>query len=428
MIDRYCLSPIKKLWEDEYRFNRMLDIEIKVCEILSKKGVIPEKDYLNIKNKALVDVKDIQNKELDCRHETVAFIQSVSEKIGESSKYFHFGLTSSDVLDTALSLVMRDSLKVISCDTKELKKEVLKKARKYKKIVVIGRTHGMHAEPTTLGLKFLGWVYQLERDVQRLEASLEVISYGKISGSVGTYAQVNPFVEKYVCKQLGLKPAKISTQILQRDRHAQYLFSLSMLGNTLEKIATEIRHLHRTEISEVFEPFGENQKGSSSMPHKRNPILCERICGLARVLRGNTLVGMENIPLWHERDMSHSSAERIVLADSSCLVHFLLNDMLFIIRNIDISKENIIKNLELSKGKIYSQSLMLKLVSKGMDKKEAYDLIQKTSFEDSDFIEKVENMEIIKKYLTKNDLDELFNYDYYTRYVDEIFKRFEKKQ
>jgi len=427
MIDRYSLSPIKELWEDDYRFNKMLEIEIKVCEKLCKDGVIPIKDFENIKKKASIDIKDIQRKESTCRHETIAFIQSVSEKIGESSKYFHFGLTSSDVLDTALSLVMRDSLEIILKNTDRLRKEVLKKAKRYSEVVILGRTHGMHAEPTTVGLKFLIWVYQLERDIERLKSSLEIISYGKISGSVGTYAQIKPSIEKYVCKELGLKSPKISTQILQRDRHAQYLFSLSMLGNTFEKIATEIRHLHRTEIGELFEPFEENQKGSSSMPHKRNPILSERICGLSRVLRGNCLVGMENIPLWHERDMSHSSAERIVLADSTCLTHFMLNDMLFIIKNMSISKENIKKNLELSKGKIFSQSLMLKLVSKGMEKERAYDLVQKVSFESEDFLKSIQKIGVVNEYLSKNDLEEIFNYGYYTKHVEEIFKRFEKE-
>lgn len=426
MIERYSLSPLKELWEDQYRFNRMLDIEIKVCEILSKNGKIPLNDLKNIKKNSLIDIEDIRKKESICRHETIAFIQSVSERIGESSKYFHFGLTSSDVLDTALSLVMRDSLNMILSDAKKLKKIVFVKAKKYKDLVIIGRTHGMHAEPTTLGLKLLVWVYQLERDIERLEFSLEEISFGKISGSVGTYAQINPSIEKYVCKELGLNQSKISTQILQRDRHAQYLFSLSMLGNTLERIGIEIRNLHRTEIGELTEPFENNQKGSSSMPHKKNPILCERICGLARVLRGNALVGMENIPLWHERDMSHSSAERIVLADSSCLAHFMLNEMIYIIRNLGISEENIKKNLELSKGKIFSQSLMLKLVSKGMNKEKAYDLMQKMSFESDDFIKTIKKTDIFKKYLNNKDLEELLNYTYYTKHVDKIFKRFEK--
>jgi adenylosuccinate lyase len=425
MIDRYVLPEMKGIWDDKYQFERMLDIEILVCEKLNLDGVIPQKDLLSIKEKASVDLKDIRKKELITKHETVAFVESVSGKIGKSSKYFHYGLTSSDLLDTSLSLILRDSLNIIIKDIEQLRKEIFKKAKKYKKVVVIGRTHGVHAEPTTLGLKFLTWYYQLERDLDRLQNAYEMISYGKISGSVGTYAQINPSVEEYVCKKLKLKPAKISTQILQRDRHAQYLTSLAILGSTMEKIAFEIRNLHRTEVGEMFEPFSVGQKGSSSMPHKKNPILCERICGLSRVLRGNALVGLENISLWHERDMSHSSAERIVLADSSCLVDFMLNDLIYIVNNLEISESNIKKNLEISKGKIFSQSLMLKLVSKGMEKQKAYELVQKVSFEDNNFEKAISTLPVVKKLLSKEELSDIFSYNYYTKYVDTIFRRFE---
>ncbi len=373
----------------------------------------------------MVNLKDIRKKEIVTRHETVAFVESVSEKIGKSSKYFHYGLTSSDLLDTALSLILRDSLNILREDIEKLRKEIFKKAKKYKKVVTIGRTHGVHAEPTTLGLKFLTWYYQLERDLARLNNAYEMVSYGKISGSVGTYAQVKPSVETYVCKNLKLKSAKISTQILQRDRHAQYLTSLAILGASLEKMAFEIRNLHRTEVGEMFEPFSTDQKGSSSMPHKKNPILCERICGLARVLRGNALVGLENISLWHERDMSHSSAERIVLTDSSCLVDFILNDLIYIVSNIEISESNIKRNLEMSKGKIFSQSLMLKLVSKGMDKQKVYKLVQELSFENDDFEKRVRDIPVVKKLLTDKEINDLFSYTYYTKYVDTIFRRFE---
>jgi len=427
MIDRYSLPKMKELWEDKHRFEKMLEIEIKVCEKLNKDGFILDKDFKSIKKKAIVDIDDIRKREVETRHETVAFVESIASQIGKSSKYFHFGLTSSDLLDTALSLVLKDSLEIIIKDVKELRKEIFKKANKYKTTIVMGRTHGVHAEPTTLGLKFLNWYYQLERDLSRLEHTLETISYGKISGSVGTYAQISPSIEKYVCKELNLKPAKISTQILQRDRHAEYLSTFAILGGTLERIALEIRNLHRTEVGEMFEPFNDSQKGSSSMPHKKNPILCERVCGLSRVLRGNALVGMENISLWHERDMSHSSAERIVLTDSSCLTDFILNDLIYIISDIDISKENIQKNLELSKGKIFSQSVMLKLVSKGMDKDMAYKLMQDISFKSSDFEREVKESGIVKRYLSQSDLENIFNYKYYTKYVEVIFKRFKDR-
>ena len=425
MIDRYSLSPMKELWEDEYKFQKMLDIELKVCEAWGKKGLIPSADLRNILTKSKVDIKDIREKEETTRHETVAFVESVAGKIGKSGKYFHYGLTSSDVLDTAQSMIMRDAMLKIIKETKILRNELLSKAKKYKDLVMMGRTHGVHAEPTTLGLKFLLLVYELDRDLERLENSQNNISFGKISGSVGTYSQIDPDIEKYVCKELGLKPAKISSQILQRDRYAEYMFSISILGNTLERIATEIRHLHRTEVGEVTEPFELGQKGSSSMPHKKNPILSERICGLARVLRGNLVISMENTALWHERDMSHSSNERIIIPDSSCLIHFMLKDMQYIIKNIVVHKDNIKKNLMLSEGRIFSQTLMLKLVEKGMEKEKAYKLMQELSFDSSrSFLETIEQNSIIEKYLSKKEIEKICTYEYYTKYVDTIFRRF----
>jgi len=427
MIERYCLSPMKELWEDEYKFKRMLDIELKACEAWSKKGFISESDLKEILTKGKVDIKDIRKREEKSRHETVAFVESVATKIGKSGKYLHYGLTSSDVLDTAQSLIMRDSLLIVIKETKNLKKILIKKARKYKNLVMIGRTHGVHAEPTTLGLKLLLWVYELERDLDRLEAGLKNISTGKISGSVGTYSQVLPFVERYVCKELKLSPSKVSSQILQRDRYAEYLFVIAMLGNTLEKIALEIRHLHRTEVGEIMEPFEFGQKGSSSMPHKKNPILSERICGLARVLRGNLGISMENTSLWHERDMSHSSNERIILPDSSCLIHFMLLDIEYIISNMVVNEMNIQRNLSLSEGKIFSQTLMLKLVEKGMEKEEAYKLMQDLSLNwEGKFVDIVKRNSNIKKYLSENEIEKACTYEYYTRHISDIFRRFSK--
>ena len=426
MIERYSLPEMENLWSDQTKFEKMLEIEILACEALAKKGIITEKELDTLKKKAKVDIKDIRKKEKISHHETVAFLDSISGMISPSFKYLHFGLTSSDTLDTALSLVMRESLDLIVGQLKILRKNLLKQAKRNKDLVMIGRTHGAHGEPITLGLKFLNWVYEVERCLERLENTKETVSYGKISGSVGTYANVKPFVEKYVCKKLKIKSATISNQILQRDRHAEYVFSIAMVGNLLEKIAMEIRHLHRTEIGELGEPFSSKQKGSSSMPHKKNPIVCEQICGLSRVLRGNLVVAMENTPLWDERDISHSSAERVILPDSSTLVHYMLDRMNFVIENVVINKENIKRNLELTKGKIFSQALMLKLVSNGMEKGKAYDLIQSLSFEDTDdFINTVLEDRRGKGFLKEKDGKDLRDYSYYTKHVDEIFKRFE---
>lgn len=427
MVDRYTLSPLKEIWTDQYKFQKMLDVEIAVCEGWNKKGLIPDKDLEIIQKKAKIDLVDIRELEKTTKHETVAFVESVTKKIGKSGKYLHYGVTSSDILDTAQSLQIVDSLKEIIISTKSFHKLLFKKAKKYKSQIMMGRSHGMHAEPITLGLKFLLWHYEIERDIQRLENSLESISYGKISGSVGTYSQIDPDIEKYVCKKLNLKPSKISTQILQRDMYCDVIYSITILGNTLEKIAFEIRHLHRTEIDEIREAFSKGQKGSSSMPHKKNPILCERICGLARVLRGNLLVSMENTALWHERDMSHSSAERIILPDSLCLIHFMLNDMDCVIENLVVNTENIEKNLNIEKGRIFSQTVMLNLVSKGMDKTKAYELIQSISFEkDDNFLELLCENRDIAKYLNKKEIEDICNFDYYTKNVNTIFKRFEK--
>lgn len=425
MIDRYSLSPMKEIWTEENRFQKMLDIEIAVCEAWNKEGLVPDKDLENIKKKAKVDIEDILEKEKIAKHETVAFTQSLSEKIGPSSKYLHFGLTSSDVLDTAMSLMMVDSLDIIIKESVAFRKILYKQAKRYKDLVMIGRTHGVHAEPITLGLKFLIWVDEMDRDIERLESTKKNISYGKISGSVGTYSQLSPKLENFVCKKLKLKPAKVSNQILQRDIHAEYLFSISILGNLLEKIATEIRSLHRTEIYEMCEPFTEGQKGSSSMPHKKNPILCENTCGLSRVLRSNLIIGMENTNLWNERDISHSSSERIAIPDSSLLIHYMLKNMAYVIENVVVNEESIRKNLELSKNKIFSQTVMLKLVEKGMDKKQAYDLIQGISLDsDSNLIDVFLSNKDILKYLTEDDIKDNCTLEYYTKSVEEIFKRF----
>ena len=429
MIDRYSLSPLKDIWSDKYKFEKMLDVEIAICEAWNKEGLIPEQDLKNIKNKAKIDLKDIREREKTSRHETVAFVESVSSKIGDSGKYLHFGVTSSDILDTAQSIQIRDSLEEILKDTKSFKNILLKNAREYKDLIIMGRTHGMHAEPITLGFKFLVWLYEIERDTIRIERAIESISYGKISGSVGTYSHLEPSIEKFVCKKLNLKPSKVSTQILQRDRYCDVMYSVAILGNTLERIATEIRHLHRTEINEIKEAFAKGQKGSSSMPHKRNPIVCERICGQARVLRGNLMIAMENTNLWHERDMSHSSAERIILPDSLILIHFMLNDMTTIINDLVVNREDIDRNLHIEGESIFSQNIMLYLVKKGMKKEDAYSLVQELSFkENKDLIKSLKNNSSLKEYISSKEIEEIGSFSYYTRNIDKIFKRFEDKK
>ena len=428
MLDRYTLPEMENLWSDEYKFEKMLEVELAICYAWNKLGKIKSSDLEKIEKGAKVDLPDIRKREEKSRHETIAFVESVASHIGSSGKYLHYGVTSSDVLDTAQALQIRDSLIILLSDTEKFSRVLIRKAKKYKYQQMVGRTHGMHAEPTTLGLKFLIWVYELERVVKRLENSIETISYGKISGSVGTYSQIDPKVEALVCKKLKLKRSKVSSQIIQRDRYCDVIYAVTTLGNTLEKIATEIRHLHRTEINEIKEPFIEGQKGSSSMPHKKNPILCERICGLSRILRGNLSICMENTNLWHERDMSHSSAERIIIPDSLCLVHFMLSDISSVICNLVVNKVQMRENLQKEKGNIFSQSLMLLLISKGMEKKEAYELVQDISFNNTEsFEQELHSNTALKDLLTDKDIESITNLSSYTRHVDYIFDNFNNK-
>lgn len=425
MIDRYSVEEISELWSDEYRFGKMLEIEILVCEAWNKKKVISDSDLTRIKKNAKVNISDIRRREKNNHHETVAFVESISSKVGKGSRYIHSGLTSSDVLDTALSLAMRGSLDLIIGKLKIFKKALIQNGRKYKNLVMIGRTHGVHGEPITLGLKFLNWADEADRCLEKLDSTKETVSYGKISGSVGTYAHLSPSIEKYVCRKLKLKSASITNQILQRDRHTDYMYGLVSVGNLLEKIAMEIRHLHRTEIGELGEPFAKGQKGSSSMPHKKNPITCEKVCGLSRVLRGNLLTSLENTPLWNERDISHSSVERIILADSSHIAYHILENMFRVITDLVVNKEKISENLEKTKGNIHSQAVMLKLASKGVDKEKAYKITQSAAFKDEeDYLNSIMNDKRVEGILNENDFEDLKDYSYYTKYVDQIFKRF----
>ena len=427
MIPRYSLPRMSAIWSDENKFQKMLDVEILACEALANLGKIPKKELKNIKSKAKFNVKRIEEIEKTTRHDVIAFLHNIAEYIGNSSRFVHQGLTSSDVLDTGLSVMMKESADIILEDLKVLKEELRKKAKKYAYTVMVGRSHGVHAEPTTFGLKLALFFDEINRGIVRIERAREIISVGKISGPVGTYSNIEPYVENYVCKKLGLKAANISTQILQRDRHAEYLSEIAIVGATLEKIATEFRNLQKTEVREVEEPFGKGQKGSSAMPHKRNPVMCERITGLARVLRANAIVAMENVALWHERDISHSSAERIIIPDSTILLDYMLNQMIEIIRGLLVYPENMSANLSKTKGLVFSARILVELEKTGVERRKAYDIIQRCAMKvwekdinfkdallaDSDFIKIVKSKKI----------DSFFRVSYYTKYVKAIFKK-----
>lgn len=438
MIKRYTLPKMGAVWDDENKFQKWLEIEIIACEAWAKLGQIPVKAVEEISKKARFDVKRIDQIEQEVQHDIIAFLTCVGESVGESSKYIHYGLTSSDVLDTGLALQMRDAADILIGDVEKLLKILKTRALEYRDTVMIGRTHGIHAEPTTLGLKMALFYFETERNLERLKRAKEVISYGKLSGAVGTYANIDPFIEKYVCQKLGLKPAEVSTQVLQRDRHAEFLTTLGIVASSLEKFATEIRNLQRTDVLEAEEPFKKGQKGSSAMPHKRNPVICERVCGLARVIRANSLVAMENMTLWHERDISHSSAERIILPDSTILLDYILNKFSEVILGMVVYPERMKENLGKTGGLIFSQRVLLKLIEKGMLREKAYQLVQKNAMETwKAYYENKVTRDHFKKLLTQDkevtavlspkEIDEIFEAKYFLRHLKTIFKRLEEK-
>ncbi|MCK5033423.1 MAG: adenylosuccinate lyase [Calditrichia bacterium] len=379
MIDRYTLPEIGKIWSDENRFSIWLKIEILASRAQANLGIIPESAIKNIEEKSSFDVDRILEIEEEVKHDVIAFLTNVAEYVGEDSRYIHYGMTSSDVLDTCLSVQMVDAGNLIKSALEELIKVVKSRSSETKNYVMIGRSHGVHAEPITFGLKLAVWYDELIRQLSRLNDAIESVCVGQISGAVGTYDHLSPEVEKYVCEQLGLKPANISTQIIQRDNHSHYMNTLSLIGATLEKIAVEIRHLQRTEVLEAEEYFSKGQKGSSAMPHKKNPIICERISGMARLLRGNAHVAMENVALWHERDISHSSVERVIIPDSTMILYYMLRKSIDLIKNLVIHPEKMKENLELTNGLIYSQAILLSLTKKGVSREEAYRLVQRNA-------------------------------------------------
>jgi adenylosuccinate lyase len=415
------------IWSDESRFRKMLDVEIYACEALAKLGKIPKSSLFQIQKRARFNVERIRQIEAETNHDVIAFIKNVSEYVGEDAKYIHMGLTSSDVLDTALSAQMQDACDIIIDDVKKLMSIMRRKARRHKKTVMIGRTHSVHAEPITFGLKMALYYEEMKRNLDRLKRAREVISVGKISGAVGTYANIDPFVEEYTCRKMGLKPAKISTQILQRDRHAEFLNAMAVTGTCLEKYATEFRNLQHTEIGEVEEYFSSTQKGSSAMPHKKNPILCERIAGLARILRANAAVSMEDIVLWHERDISHSSAERVILPDSTILLDYMLNKFMDIVAHLVVHEDRMMENLNKSGGIVFSGRLLLELVNKGLTRNEAYDKVQKVAFtaknEGIMFKEALLKDDGVRSVLNEDEVEDVFDLKYHLKNVDRIFRK-----
>ncbi|MCL5073965.1 MAG: adenylosuccinate lyase [Actinobacteria bacterium] len=430
MIPRYTNPEMGKIWKEQSRFDYWLRVEKAVSKAQAELGIIPKKASQDIIELAQFDIKKIDEIEEKTHHDVIAFLTNVSSYIGENSKYLHYGLTSSDVIDTALSLQMLDAVTIIVRKAKNLTLVLKKQAVRYKDIVMVGRTHGIHAEPITLGFKFAVWFFEMQRNLGRLKQARENIAYGKISGAVGTYANTIPQVEEKVCKALKLKPSPASTQILQRDRHAQMLSAIAICGATLEKIALEVRGLQKTDIKEIEEPFAQGQKGSSAMPHKRNPILCERICGLARVLRSNLIAGLENIALWHERDISHSSAERVIIPDSFILLDYILDKTIFVVENLNVLEKNMMRNLMKYGGIIFSQRVLLELIGKGMMREDAYALVQGAALkaweEEGSFKENLLKEKNILKYFTKDEIEGLFDVKYHLKHIDEIIERVKK--
>lgn len=427
MIERYSLPKMASIWQEEFKFKTMLAIEILSLEALAKQKKVPQEAVRRIKKKARFNLAQIKKIEEKTQHDVVAFVANVAQNIGPDAKYLHLGLTSSDVLDTTLGVQLKSASDILIEDLNRLLKALSQKAKRYKDMVCIGRTHGVHAEPTTFGLKLALWYDETKRNLERLRLAKEEASVGKVSGAVGTFANVDPQVEAYICKKLGLKPAKISTQIIQRDIYAVFMARLAIIGSSLEKFATEIRHLQRTEVLEVEEPFGKGQKGSSAMPHKRNPVICERICGLARLLRGNAVAAMENIALWHERDISHSSVERVIMPDSTLALDYMLNKFIEVINGLNVYPDNMLTNLARTHGLIFSQRVLLELMDKGLPRQKAYDFVQrcamKTWKDGSDFKENLLRDKDVSRYLKKIDLDRIFDLDYYLRNVNKIYKR-----
>lgn len=428
MIERYTYEPMGSIWSEQNKFRKWLDVEIAACEAWNKRGRIPDKALATIKKKAAFTVDRINEIEKVTDHDVVAFLTSVAENVGKDSRFIHMGMTSSDVLDTAQALRMRESADVLIGEVRDIMRVLKRRARQHKHTVMVGRTHGIHAEPMTFGLKMLLWYAEMERNLERLKTAKETVSVGKISGAVGTYSQLPPEIEADTCRRLKLKPASISTQVIQRDRHAEFLCTLAVTAGTAEKIATEVRGLQRTDIREVEEFFQKGQKGSSAMPHKRNPITAERIAGLSRVIRANAVAGLENIALWHERDITHSSVERVIMPDSCILLHYMLVRLKRLLDKLLVYPDAMIENLNKTRGLIFSQRVLLALVDRGATREKAYSLVQRNAMEvwktKKQFRDLLAADPDVTTLLSREELDECFEIEYFLRHLDSIYERF----
>ena len=426
MIERYSRPRMKKVWSDESKFDKWLKVEIAVCEAWAEQGAIPKEAILKIRE-ARCDLKRMDEILKETHHDVTAFLKSVSESLGDESRFIHLGLTSSDIMDTALALQLVESADILVKDIDELAAVIKKQALEHKHTIMMGRTHGVHAEPITFGLKLAIWVEEMKRNAYRLDEARTMIAVGKISGAVGTHATVPPKVEEIACAKLGLGVAPVSSQIIQRDRHAQFVTTLAIIASSLEKFATEIRGLQRTEVLEAEEPFEPGQTGSSAMPHKRNPELCERVCGLARLVRGYAVTAMENVALWHERDISHSSAERVILPDACLVLDYALSIFTYVMKGLQVYPERMKENLEITQGLIFSQRVMLALIEKGLSREKAYKIVQRNSMkswkERVSFLGLLLKDPDVSKHLSKSELKGIFDYKYFLRYVDEVFQR-----
>ncbi|MFS0595019.1 adenylosuccinate lyase [Cytobacillus horneckiae] len=427
MIDRYTRPEMGAIWTEQNRFQAWLEVEILACEAWAELGDIPKEDVAKIRENASFNIARIQEIEAETRHDVVAFTRAVSETLGEERKWVHYGLTSTDVVDTALSYLIKQANDILLKDLERFVEILKVKAQEHKNTVMMGRTHGVHAEPTTFGLKLALWYEEMKRNLARFKEAAAGVEFGKISGAVGTYANIDPFVEQYVCEKLGIKPAPISTQTLQRDRHAHYMSAIALIATSIEKFATEIRGLQKSETREVEEFFAKGQKGSSAMPHKRNPIGSENMTGMARVIRGYMMTAYENVSLWHERDISHSSAERIIIPDATIALNYMLNRFANIVKNLTVYPENMKRNMDRTLGLIYSQRVLLALIDKGLVREEAYDTVQPRAMEAWEkqvpFRSLIDQDEKITSLLSKEEIDACFDYNHHLKHVDTIFDR-----
>ncbi len=427
MIPRYSRKEIAGIWDLENKFRIWLDIEIAVCEVYAERGIIPKEDLKIIKEKADFDVERILEIESEVHHDVIAFLTAVNENVGPAGRHIHYGLTSSDVGDTALCLQMKQAGDIILRGIDILIESLRNASLKYKDLVCMGRSHGVHAEPTTFGVKMALYHEEFKRNRERIKRAVENITFGKLSGAVGTFSNVSPEIEKEVCEKLGLKPDPVSTQVIQRDRHAEYMAALAITAGSLDQLATEIRHLQRTEVREVEEPFQKGQKGSSAMPHKRNPVTCERVTGLSRVIKSNLNVALDNMTLWHERDISHSSAERVTLPDSTIALDYLLDKMVFVINNLHVYPENMMENINRTGGLFYSQSLLLKLIEKGLTREDAYKIVQTLAMRvwkrEGSLKELALADSVVSEKISNEEMDAIFNLERYLKNIDAIYKK-----